>query len=86
MLADNRHAISLMKRMGFALTYSGDGTVEGTLDLGGETATVPVPPKDHLGTPSEAVGARPPSTIRSIDKTPPAIAAVPSSNPPPPPG
>jgi len=33
MLADNLRAISLMKKMGFAIEYSEDGTVNGTLSL-----------------------------------------------------
>jgi len=33
MLADNLRAISLMKKMGFAIEYSKDGTVRGTLSL-----------------------------------------------------
>jgi acetyltransferase len=33
MLPDNYRAINLMKKMGFAITYSEDGTAKGTLDL-----------------------------------------------------
>ena len=33
MLPDNFRAISLMKKMGFAITYAGDGTVKGALNL-----------------------------------------------------
>ena len=33
MLPDNYRAISLMKKMGFAITFMEDGTAKGTLDL-----------------------------------------------------
>ena len=33
MLVDNYRAISLMKKMGFTITYMEDGTVRGTLNL-----------------------------------------------------
>ncbi len=36
MLPDNIRAINLMKKMGFVLSYMGDGNVKGTLDLQGE--------------------------------------------------
>jgi len=38
MLPENLRAIDLMRKMGFAITYSGDGTVKGTLSLREEDA------------------------------------------------
>jgi len=73
LLGDNVRALSLMKRMGFELSYSNDGTVEATLDLRGEpTAAVP-PPKAASAPPPVGDAPRPTSTIRSTEKTPPAI-------------
>ncbi len=44
-LAENYRALSLMKRMGFSLAYSDDGTVEATLDLRADRASEsPAPP------------------------------------------
>jgi acetyltransferase len=43
MLSDNYRAISLMKKMGFAITYMDDGTVKGTLDLKQEGETFACP-------------------------------------------
>jgi acetyltransferase len=40
MLPDNNRAINLMKKMGFAITYAGDGTVKGTLDLRDEESGI----------------------------------------------
>jgi len=37
MLSENYRALSLMKRMGFTLSYSDDGTVEASLDLKGSS-------------------------------------------------
>jgi acetyltransferase len=50
MLTDNRRAINLMKKMGFTITYLGDGTVKGTLDLRQEEMT-PCPELKHDKTP-----------------------------------
>jgi acetyltransferase len=44
MLEENYRALSLMKRMGFSLKHSGDGTVEGTLILKGNAPTE-IPPQ-----------------------------------------
>jgi len=41
MLVDNYRAISLMKKMGFTITYMEDGTVRGTLNLKEEELGVP---------------------------------------------
>jgi acetyltransferase len=69
MLAENYRALSLMKRMGFSLTYSDDGTVEASLDLrGARPAEVP----------------RVPSTLRNVETSSPAIGAGTSSNDKPP--
>ena len=53
MLAENYRALSLMKRMGFSLRYSDDGTVEATLDLRGDrppepagSTEAPAPPEE----------------------------------------
>ncbi|HLM91495.1 MAG TPA: bifunctional acetate--CoA ligase family protein/GNAT family N-acetyltransferase [Thermoplasmata archaeon] len=79
MLTDNYRARSLMKRMGFELTFSDDGTVEATLQLRPDHAA-PVPPSKESppaspgGTPSRAS-----STIRSVDQIPPAITGLPPS-------
>ncbi|HYB78795.1 MAG TPA: bifunctional acetate--CoA ligase family protein/GNAT family N-acetyltransferase [Thermoplasmata archaeon] len=51
MLAENYRAISLMKRMGFKLTYSDDGTVEAWLNLKGTTTAGPPPPSNDLRLP-----------------------------------
>lgn len=40
MLPDNYRAISLMKKMGFTITYSEDGTAKGTLDLMAEESCI----------------------------------------------
>lgn len=45
MLQDNYRAISLTKKMGFAIEYLSDGTVKGTLDLSGEDADFRCAPK-----------------------------------------
>ena len=82
MLADNYRAISLMKRMGFQLTYADDGTVEATLDLGGNRGSVA--PKSNAPIPTEGDYARLPSTIRSVESTPPEIRPVAPSNDKPP--
>ena len=80
MLADNRRAISLMKRMGFSLTYAEDGTVEAILELrtpgGGASST----PMGLSGPTPEGDIARPPSTIRSVESTPPAVAVPVAAN------
>jgi len=80
MLADNYRALSLMKRMGFSLTYSDDGTVEAVLDLRGGHASAPSPAKGPSAIPTEGEFARLPSTIRSVERTPPAIDEIPPSN------
>lgn len=77
MLAENYRAISLMKRMGFSLAYADDGTVEATLKLRGDRATAPATPKALPAIPTEGEFARAPSTIRSVEQTPPAIQAIP---------
>jgi hypothetical protein len=41
MLVDNYRAISLMKKMGFTITYMEDGTVRGTLNLKEEELGAP---------------------------------------------
>lgn len=41
MLVDNYRAISLMKKMGFTITYMEDGPVRGTLNLKEEELGVP---------------------------------------------
>jgi acetyltransferase len=53
MLQDNYRALSLTKKMGFAIEYLSDGTVKGTLDLRGEDIdfrciqrNLPEPPKE----------------------------------------
>jgi len=70
MLAENYRALSLMKRMGFSLTYSDDGTVEATLNLkvsgGPEVPPPPEPPRladedDLAGTAASSSGAAKPS-------------------------
>ncbi|HTT45426.1 MAG TPA: bifunctional acetate--CoA ligase family protein/GNAT family N-acetyltransferase [Thermoplasmata archaeon] len=54
MLAENYRALSLMKRMGFTLTYSDDGTVEASLNLKGSgAAAAPPPPTQPLRPPDE---------------------------------
>jgi acetyltransferase len=80
MLAENYRAISLMKRMGFSLTYSEDGTVEATLNLRGERGSAAPPTKGKPANLTEGEFARVPSTIRSIEKTPPALETVSSPN------
>lgn len=77
MLADNYRALSLMKRMGFSLTYSDDGTVEATLRLKEGRGTAPAAPKGLPAIPTEGEFARLPSTIRSVEQTPPAVRSVP---------
>ena len=54
MLQDNYRAISLTKKMGFAIEYLSDGTVKGTLDLAGEDIdfrcpqkSLPLPPVEE---------------------------------------
>lgn len=51
MLQDNYRAISLTKKMGFAIEYLSDGTVKATLDLKGEDVcvlkTLPEPPVEE---------------------------------------
>jgi acetyltransferase len=80
MLADNRRALSLMQRMGFVLSYAGDGTVEGTLDLGGGSAAPPATPP----APPQGDVPRVPSTIRSVEKALPPVEPVAPSKPTPP--
>jgi acetyltransferase len=75
-LADNYRALSLHKRMGFSLRYGDDGTVEATLDLRGERAAPAAPVPTPAEPMPEVPGARAPSTIRSVEKTPPAIPAL----------
>jgi acetyltransferase len=63
MLQDNYRAISLTKKMGFAIEYLSDGTVKATLDLQGEdictTKSLPEPPQEE---PKHAVAAPAKST------------------------
>jgi len=73
MLADNHRAISLMKRMGFMLTYLDDGTVEAILDLKAARGSPAPPMKEVSGPTPEGDVARPPSTIRSVESTPPSV-------------
>jgi acetyltransferase len=71
MLAENYRALSLMKRMGFQLTYSDDGTVEGWLNLKGNTPT---------GAPPETQPLRPPDEVELPSlSTPPPEAVEPAS-------
>jgi len=80
MLADNFRAISLMKRMGFSLTYLDDGTVEATLPLRGEHPAPGTVPKGAPPSPSNGGEVvRVPSGIRSVGPTPPAAAPVPTA-------
>jgi len=83
MLADNYRALSLMKRMGFRLTYSDDGTVEASLDLREGQPSVSAPPKQGTDAGATKSGTRAPSTIRSTEQTPPAIQPVAHSDEPP---
>jgi hypothetical protein len=53
MLAENYRAISLMKRMGFTLTYSDDGTVEASLNLRGSSPSEAPPASQPLRPPDE---------------------------------
>ncbi len=46
MLPENYRAISLMKKMGFRITYLNDGTVKGTLDLKQEDEAYVCPTKE----------------------------------------
>jgi acetyltransferase len=78
MLSDNRRALSLMKKMGFTLVYSDDGTVEGNLELQGARVAVTAPSKQVPGTPDEGGVPRLASTIRSTGETPPAIERAPT--------
>ncbi len=80
MLADNYRALSLMKRMGFSLTYSDDGTVEAVLDLRGGHGPPQPPTKGLPAIPTEGEFARLPSTIRSVERTPPGIDEILPSN------
>jgi len=80
MLADNYRALSLMKRMGFSLTYSDDGTVDAILDLRGGRGPALSPAKGPSAIPTEGEFARLPSTIRSVERTPPAIDELPPSS------
>jgi acetyltransferase len=60
MLQDNYRAISLTKKMGFAIEYLSDGTVKGTLDLRGEDY-------DFRCTPQNL--PEPPTEIKEAPKT-----------------
>lgn len=80
MLSDNYRALSLMKRMGFELTYADDGTVEANLDLTGGQVTGLTLPNGKSDPSPEGEPPRPPSSIRSVEKTPPAIGGMPLSN------
>ncbi len=72
MLTDNYRARSLMKRMGFELKFADDGTVEATLELRAEPAAgVPASKGSGAGSQDGSI-ARTSSTIRSVEKTPPA--------------
>jgi hypothetical protein len=87
MLAENYRALSLMKRMGFTLTYSDDGTVEASLNLKGN-APPAVPPADQpLRPPDEEELAPPSSAPAEIEKRAPVAGkvagAVPKSATPP---
>jgi len=69
MLAENYRAISLMKRMGFSLTYSDDGTVEASLNLKG-SAPAAVPPADQpLRPPDEQELAAPTPGLPKVEKS-----------------
>jgi len=59
MLAENYRALSLMKRMGFSLSYSDDGTVEASLDLRADR--VGATPSSSGGAPSAS--ASPPEQV-----------------------
>ncbi len=80
MLTDNYRARSLMQRMGFELSFSNDGTVEGTLQLRPDRAASAPPSKESPAAPPEGLNSRPSSSIRSVEMTPPAIPDVPPSN------
>jgi acetyltransferase len=55
MLVDNYRAISLMKKMGFTITYMEDGTVRGTLNLKEEeTQCIEPPTLEQAPSPAQA--------------------------------
>ncbi len=78
LLADNDRAISLMKRMGFSLSYAADNTVEATLDLREDRADARTKGRPGAATDSR----RSPSSIRSVEQTPPPIEGGPSAHEP----
>jgi hypothetical protein len=67
MLQDNYRAISLTKKMGFAIEYLSDGTVKATLDLKGEDIctqkSLPEPPQEEAKPAAAA-------SVKSADELP----------------
>jgi len=80
MLAENYRALSLMKRMGFSLSYSDDGTVEATLLLkGSRPAESAAPPGEPVVSEDEDV-LRAPAPGHAGEKNPPASHGVNAAN------
>ena len=70
MLGENYRALSLMKRMGFTLTYSDDGTVEASLDLRGDRADAETEPKEAERPPEDFEAHRLSSPLPTADDAP----------------
>ena len=69
MLPDNYRALSLTKKMGFALKYMSDGTVKGVLDLHEEIFQDRCLPKNEQDEfPLAKLGSPPASTVESEHK------------------
>jgi acetyltransferase len=66
MLPDNYRAISLMKKMGFSITYATDGTVKGILNLKEEETTLCKPSENAEKSGSAAIGENPAETKQAV--------------------
>jgi N-acetylglutamate synthase-like GNAT family acetyltransferase len=76
MLGENYRAISLMKRMGFSLAYSDDGTVEATLDLRGGRAPESASRSEVERPPEDVEAHRPSSPVPVVEKSRPPTEGV----------
>jgi acetyltransferase len=76
MLGENYRAISLMKRMGFSLSYSDDGTVEATLDLRKAQGPLMAMPPGAEKSPSDPETHRLSSPVPTAEENSPEVPAA----------
>jgi len=70
MLQDNYRAISLTKKMGFAIEYLTDGTVKATLDLKSEDICVPKAVPEPAAEEKKRAAAKPAAELPVVEAKP----------------